>query len=127
MEGKYKIIDPKLLAESRERIKKEMKPKIEEFKRKMSGNKSKNMKNKEDILKIFNEHLFRTKDLDGDWIEFISKDDFEIIVDRILEGCQPKSNEENFICDHCDTGFDDMSKEVVLDIECYNKLIDKNK
>ena len=32
---------------------------------------------------------------------------------------------EQFICDHCDTGFKDMSKEVVLDFDCYNKLTSK--
>lgn len=30
---------------------------------------------------------------------------------------------ESFICDHCDEGFTDMSKEVSIDIKCYEKLL----
>ena len=30
---------------------------------------------------------------------------------------------ESFICDHCDEGFTDISKEVTIDIKCYEKLV----
>ena len=39
----------------------------------------------------------------------------------ILSGVVGRS--ESFICDHCDEGFDDMSKEVTIDIKCYEKLL----
>ncbi len=32
---------------------------------------------------------------------------------------------EHFVCDHCDAGCNDKTKEVILDIDCYNRLISK--
>lgn len=76
---------------------------------------------RDEVLRIFLEYGIN-ENIENDLTKTDLADCAEKIVEKlILSGVVGQS--ESFICDHCDGGFTDMSKEVTIDIKCYEKLV----